>query len=194
MTDMSQLFFDRGHIAVGRQRSRTCTGCLVKPSTSTRTYRGGTSALSRTWVRCYLVQQVQRGHIALGRQLGHDHGEYVSFSRSVRRGHNAVGYQLGHGLQSDVESANAWKSKFHNCGYHGSSLTRRAARLHPTVSSGLTSVHPPRGFADDACDRPPHPQRRRRQLHRHPRERHVLRPHVQPGYVLQGVTSCTTGC
>ena len=34
-------------------------------------------------------------------------------------------------------------------------------------------------------------QRRRRHLHRHPRERHVLRPHVQPGYVLEGVTSCT---
>ena len=55
--------------------------------------------------------------------------------------------------------------------------------------------HPPRQRVDAQRQRVRRvssaPQRCRRQLHRHPRERHILRPHVQPGYVLEGVTSCT---
>ena len=39
--------------------------------------------------------------------------------------------------------------------------------------------------------RPSARQRRRRHLHRHPRERHVLRPGVQRRVRAEGVTSCT---
>ena len=92
------------------------------------------------------------------------------------------------------ESANAWKSRFHNCGYHGSSSHQACGEVASYLASSGSNLGPPAAWVrkDDACDASTPPD-----------NGGVGNctdtlvsgtscvPTCNPGYVLQGVTSCT---
>ena len=226
---------------------------FLKPAGSTRTYRGGTSARSRTWLHVLSSQRVQRGHIAVGRQLGHEtcrvcFMQAKSSTRTYRGGTSARSrtcryvfssqafnadisrwdvssvtnmqsmfydasstrtYRGGTSARSrtcrqcfinadisrwDVSSvtnmeqmfyhayafdaditrwdtssvthlfqmfyaATAWKSRFHNCGYHGSSSHQACGEVASYASSSGSDDGPPAAWVrkDDACDASTHP-------------------------------------
>ena len=83
-------------------------------------------------------------------------------------------------------SATAWKSRFHNCGSDSSSH-QACGEVASYASSSGSNDGPPAAWVrkDDACDASTPPDNVR-QLHRHPRERHIMRPHVQPRVRAEG--------
>ena len=105
--------------------------------------------------------RVQSAPIEVGRQLGHEHEVHVL--RRQRIQHEAGG--LGH-IQS-----------------HGFLLYILFCSRMVCEVRGRRRRHPPRWRVDSQGQRvrrvPTARQRRHRQLHRHPRERHVLCPGVQ---------------
>ena len=122
--------------------------------------RWDTSSVT-TMYRMFLRPRVQPAPIEMGRQLGHDHAGDVLRRQRIQHDAGGLGHIQSHGFIVYFYSAD-----------------RMVCQVH-----GRRRRHPPRSRVDAQGQRvrrvPSARQRRRRQLHRHPRERHVLRPHVR---------------
>ena len=183
-----QSILQRGHIAVGCQleRHEHVSRCFTVPAASTRIYRDGTSAQVTSMSQMFAYAS--------------------SFNRSLRRWNtNAVdneqwsaGTYIGRVDLYTFSAATAWYARYATCGYKTDAVCSDVVDFSNDLSFIFHYSYNGDRYAlaafvrkDNACDASTPPVRRRRQLHRHPRERHVLRPGVRPGYVLKGVTSCT---
>ena len=128
---------------------------------------------------------LQRGYIAVGRQLGHEHVRTCFLKRRrVQPAPVEMGRQLGHDMQGCSTDATAFNTM--PVGWDTSKVTIyryfiRATAWNARFTGGDDNTLPERLDAHRQRVRrvSSAPQRRRRQLHRHPRERHVLRPHVR---------------
>ena len=127
---------------------------------STRIYRGGTPRASRPCERC------SRRH-AFNQHLSRWDVSSVTTMQEMFYDANAFNTMpVGWDTSKVTDSDNILLCNRMVCEVHG----RR--RRHPPRAGGRAST--------TRATRPSAPQRRRRHLHRHPRERHVLRPHVRP--------------
>ena len=174
VTSMSELFYNKAFNAdISRWEPRAHDHVRMFTSQrSTKISVHGIPRASRPCTRCSERRRVQPAPIEMGRQLGH--GSWGNVLRRQRIQHHAGG--LGH-----IQSHGFYR--YFILQTHGMPGSRAAVPTPSPIAGGRART--------TRATRPAAPQRRRRQLHRYPRERHVLRPHVQPGYVLEGVTSCT---
>ena len=147
--------------------------CSMTPGRSTRISVMGHLERHDHGRRCSTSRRVQSAPIEMGRQLGHDHGVHVLRRQRIQHHAGGLGHIQSHGFYYMFLLQTAWKARF--TGGDDTPSPERVDAQGQRVRRVLSAR-----------------QRRRRHLHRHPRERHVLRPRrATPGIVLEGVTSCT---
>ena len=182
VTTMEQMFYNAD--AFNQPLSRwdvssvtTMGTCSEMPTRSMKISVHGTRRASRPWSRCsiqsrYIFMEQMHRHARLfeasTRSISHDHGaDYSRWDVSSVTNMRHMFYDAD-AFNKDILgwdtfkvtdsycifcSADAWHARF-----EGSRVDAQGRRVRRVPSAR---------------------QRRRRQLHRHPRERHVLRPRVQ---------------
>ena len=178
----------RGHISLGRQLvvTRTCAvRCLMMPTRLTRIFQGGhfmvpaeRPVLSLDRSRHHAVLTGGTPTVARDDSMVHAYvqSSATAFDREIPQLRRQA-TQFGTATLGDNQHLSSQRHhliKRHKHSAHRLGVTGHL-RWNPTTCPPAAWVRKRRRV------RRVHPTRqwRRRQLHRHPRERHVMRPHVQ---------------